>query len=42
VSILFGGGALPPAAGFAVNDVKLAPAERLAELLGRALGHPGS
>jgi oligoribonuclease NrnB/cAMP/cGMP phosphodiesterase (DHH superfamily) len=34
----FGGGGHAAAAGFAVNDVKLAPAERLAELLGRALG----
>jgi oligoribonuclease NrnB/cAMP/cGMP phosphodiesterase (DHH superfamily) len=34
----FGGGGHAAAAGFAVNDVKLAPAERLAELHGRALG----
>jgi oligoribonuclease NrnB/cAMP/cGMP phosphodiesterase (DHH superfamily) len=37
----FGGGGHAAAAGFAVADVKRAPAERLARLLGQALEHPG-
>ena len=38
----FGGGGHAAAAGFAVDDVKRAPAERLAELLGRELEQPGA
>jgi oligoribonuclease NrnB/cAMP/cGMP phosphodiesterase (DHH superfamily) len=38
----FGGGGHAAAAGFAVNDLKLAPAERLAELLSGALGASGA
>jgi len=37
----FGGGGHAAAAGFAVDDIKRAPAERLAELLGRELELPG-
>jgi oligoribonuclease NrnB/cAMP/cGMP phosphodiesterase (DHH superfamily) len=33
----FGGGGHPAAAGFAINEVKRAPAERLAEILGERL-----
>jgi hypothetical protein len=33
----FGGGGHPAAAGFAVDELKLAPAERLAQLLGERL-----
>ena len=36
----FGGGGHAAAAGFAVADLKRAPAERLAKLLGEALLHP--
>jgi uncharacterized protein len=38
----FGGGGHAAAAGFVVDDVKRAPAERLAELLGRELDRPGA
>jgi oligoribonuclease NrnB/cAMP/cGMP phosphodiesterase (DHH superfamily) len=38
----FGGGGHAAAAGFAVNDVKRAPAERLAELLGRKFEQPST
>ena len=33
----FGGGGHPAAAGFAINELKRAPAERLAEILGERL-----
>jgi oligoribonuclease NrnB/cAMP/cGMP phosphodiesterase (DHH superfamily) len=38
----FGGGGHAAAAGFAISDVKRAPAERLADLLGQRLDQPGA